>query len=228
MLDGLDVALQTQIFARGITHLSKTSLEGRVENALDETRLARSRNACDDGHHVKRNLNVDAPQVVHAGSADVDMAVPGTTALRHGDLFLVQQIFDGIAVGVGLQRLFVDIFRITIKDDFATQTASVGANVDEMVGGAHDLLIVFHDDNGIAQRLEFLQHVDQALGVARMQADTGFVEDVERAYKTAAQRGTEVDALALTTGERVGEAVEGEIAQTHIEQELQTAGNLRQ
>lgn len=37
------------------------------------------------------------------------------------------------------------------KDDFATQTAGVGAHVDEVVGSAHDFLVVLDDDDGVAQ-----------------------------------------------------------------------------
>ena len=61
-----------------------------------------------------------------------------------------------------------------------------------------------------------------------MEADAGLVEDVERTDQAAAQGGGNVDALALTTGEGGGEAVERQIAQPHIQQELQPAVDFRQ
>ena len=70
--------------------------------------------------------------------------------------------------------------------------------------------------------------MDQSVGIARMQAYRRLVEDIQRAHKTASQRGAEVDALALTTTERVRETVEGEIAQTYIQQELDARADLRQ
>ena len=66
----------------------------------------------------------------------------------------------------------------------------------------------------------------EAVGVAAVQAYAGLVEDVERPHEAAAERGTEVDALALAAGEGVRHAVQREVAQTHVEQELQAAGNL--
>lgn len=53
------------------------------------------------------------------------------------------------------------------------------------------------DDHRVAQIAQLPEHLDKPVRVARMQADRGFVEDVERAGEVAAQRGREVDALAL-------------------------------
>ena len=61
--------------------------------------------------------------------------------------------------------------------------ACIRTDVDEIVGSTHDFLVVLHHDDGIAQRLQFLQYMNESGGVAAMQADAGFVEDVERAYE---------------------------------------------
>ena len=55
-----------------------------------------------------------------------------------------------------------------------------------------------------------------------MQTDARLVEDVERAHERTAQRGGQLDALAFAAAERVGGAVEGEVVQTDVEEELQT------
>ena len=78
------------------------------------------------------------------------MTVPGTATLRHGDLFLVQQVFHRIAIGIFLQRLLCDVFRITIEDYLASKTACIRSDIYQMVGSTHDILIMFHHDNGIA------------------------------------------------------------------------------
>jgi len=49
-----------------------------------------------------------------------------------------------------------------------------------------------------------------------VQTDGGFVEDVETAHQAAAERGGEVDALTFAARERVAEAVEGEVAESHF------------
>ena len=54
-----------------------------------------------------------------------------------------------------------------------------------------------------------------------MQADTGFIKDVQGTYQTASQRCSQVDTLTFTTGKSIAETVQGKIAQTHILQEVQ-------
>ena len=39
-------------------------------------------------------------------------------------------------------------------------------NVDDVVGSAHDVFIVFHHHHGVAHIAEFFQNVDEAIGVA--------------------------------------------------------------
>ena len=87
---------------------------------------------------------------------------------------------------------------------------------------------MLHHHDRIAQGLQLAQDPDQLVRIARMEADAGLVEDVERTDQAAAQGGGNVDALALTTGEGGGEAVERQIAQPHIQQELQPAVDFRQ
>ena len=97
-----------------------------------------------------------------------------------------------------------------------------------MVGSAHDVFVVFHHNDRIAHIAKFLKHVDKAFGVARVQTDGGFVEDVETAHQTTAEGGGEVDALAFSSGETVGEAVESEIVEAHFFEEMQAVVDFRQ
>ena len=83
------------------------------------------------------------------------------------------------------------------EDHLAAVVARLGADVDDVVGGADHLLLVLHDDHRVAQVAQLLQDLDQAVRVARVQADRRLVEDVERTGEVAAQRGREVDALAF-------------------------------
>ena len=87
---------------------------------------------------------------------------------------------------------------------------------------------MLHHHDGVAQVAQRLEHADEALGVAAVEADGGLVEDVERTHQGAAQRRGQVDALALAAGEAVGEAREGEVGQAHLDEELQARGDLRE
>ena len=53
-----------------------------------------------------------------------------------------------------------------------------------------------------------------------MQADAGFVEDVERTDQTASQRGGQIDALAFSSRERIAQTVECQVSQANVGQEV--------
>ena len=64
-------------------------------------------------------------------------------------------------------------------------TARTGAHVDDLVRCPHDFFVVFNHDDTVPQTGQFFQNADQLPGVARMQPDARFIENVERAYQTA-------------------------------------------
>ena len=99
---GVDVTTDAEIFTRQVTDLTEMTLQGRVEDTLDKTGLPRARHASDDGHHIQRNLHVNAPQVIHPCPLDVDMTVPWPTCLRYRDLLLMHQILYSMAPRVFL------------------------------------------------------------------------------------------------------------------------------
>ena len=78
----------------------------------------------------------------------------------------MEQILHGVTLGVFLQRGLVDVLGIPVEDYLTAEPSCVGTDVDEMVGGAHDLLVVFHHDHRIAYGLQLLQHVDEPVCVA--------------------------------------------------------------
>ena len=88
-----------------------------------------------------------------------------------------------------------EVLDLAFKHDFAAKGTCHRPDVDDVVGGTDDLLVVFHHDDGIADVAQAFQHLDELLGVAGMQADTGLVQDIGGADQTAAQRSREVDTL---------------------------------
>ena len=67
---------------------------------------------------------------------------------------------------------------------------------------------------------------EQAVVVARVQADARLVEDVEHADEAAADLAGQADALGLAAGERRGRAVERQVVQADVEQEAEPAADL--
>ena len=135
------------------------------------------------------------------------MTVPGPAALGDGDLLFVEKIFHRIAIGVFLQRGFVDLAGITVEDNLTSQATCIRTDVYQVIGSTHDLLIVLDHHHCIAKSLQLFQHVDETVGIARVESDAGLIEDIKGTHKRASETGTEIDALALTTRECVRKTV---------------------
>jgi hypothetical protein len=104
--------------------------------------------------------------------------------------------------------------------------ASARAEVDDVVGGAHDGLVVLDDNDGVAEVSQVLKGADEAGVVGGVEADGGLVADVEDAGKAGADLGGEADALGLAAGEGAGRAAQGEVAEADIVQEAEAGDDL--
>ncbi len=62
---------------------------------------------------------------------------------------------------------------------------------------SHDVGIVLHDHDRVAEVAQFLENPDEAPGVAAVQADRGLIEHVAGAHEARAQAGGQLDALRL-------------------------------
>ncbi len=115
-----------------------------------------------------------------------------------------------------------------LGDDPPAVFARAGAEVDEVVGGAHRLLVVLDHDHRVAEIAQPLQRGDQLRVVTLVQPDRGLVEDVQHADQRAADLRGQADPLRLPAGERGGGAVHREVADADVLQELQPLGDLAQ
>ena len=133
----------------------------------------------------------------------------GRAAARgDGNGNLAGEIAAGERVGIGL-----DLGEHALGEQLAAELAGAGAEIEQMIGGAQNVGVVLDDQDGVAQVAQLFEDVNQARGVAGVQADGRLVEDIERAHQPRAERGGQLNALRLAAGERGGEAVEGEVFQ---------------
>ena len=95
-----------------------------------------------------------------------------------------------------------------------------------MVGRADHRLVVLDDDHRVAARLQLAQHGDQPRVVARVQADRRLVEHVEHADEPRADLRGESDALHLAARKGGALAVEGQVVEPHVGEELEPAADL--
>ena len=89
-----------------------------------------------------------------------------------------------------------------------------------VVGRAHRVFVVLDDDHRVAHVAKASERVEQPVVIARVQADRRFVENVEHADQSAADLARQPNALRFAAGKRRGSAVERQIVEPHIEQEL--------
>ena len=99
--------------------------------------------------------------------------------------------------------------------------ARAGADVDDVVGGIHRVLVVLDDDERVAEVAQVPERREQAVVVALMQTDARLVKDIEHAHQPRADLRREPDALCLAARECPRRARERQIVEPHVEQEMQ-------
>src|SRR5204863_3780918 len=63
--------------------------------------------------------------------------------------------------------------------DLTTVNASPRTEIDNKIGTAHRFFVVFDNEESVAAVFEEFERVEEMLIIARVQADRGFVQDVE-------------------------------------------------
>ncbi len=189
---------------------------------MDERGLAGAGDAGDAAEQAERDLDVDAAKVVDACAFERELFAAGFAAeLGDGDLRAAGEIFSGDGVGI-----VADLVDGAGGEQTAAELAGAGTEVEEVVGGADDVGVVLDDEDGVAEVAELFHDADELGGVAGVQADGGLVEHVERADETRAERGGELDALRFAAGECGGEAVEREVVEADLLEEVDALADL--
>ena len=88
-------------------------------------------------------------------------------------------------------------WEVALKNELATLVSRFGAYFDKGIGCPHEGFIVLDNDDGIALLGQFLEDGDEAVDVARVQSDGGFVEDKEGIDEGGSKTGSELDALGF-------------------------------
>ena len=156
-------------------------------------------------------------QVVLARAAHDDrLAAARAPALGDRDRPLARQVLPGQRLGEPLELL-----RRPLADDPPAVEPRARTEVDHPVGRPDRLLVVLDHDDGVADVAHRDQRVDQLAVVALVEADRGFVEDVEHAHQLRADLRRELDALRLAARERRRAAGEVEVPDPDVVEEAQ-------
>ncbi len=210
-----------------IRGLAEVPCHGGMQHILQQRGLARAGDAGHAHQALQRDLDGDIAQVVLARAFQHDARrglVHGTRlpAGQVGHLAVAGKVLAGERAGAA------DIRRRAVEDDVAATLARAGAHVDQAVGGQHHGGIVLHHHQRVAGIAQALHGFDDAVQVARVQADAGLVEHEQRLHQRGAQRRGQVDALHLAAGQRAALAIQRQVAQAHVAQVLQARAHLGQ
>src|SRR5215467_8213536 len=113
-----------------------------------------------------------------------------------------------------------DIGGRACRHDLAAVDAGPWADIDDVVGGADRILVMFDHNYGVAEVAQPLEGFEEPRIVTLMQADRRLIEHVEYAGQAGADLRGQSDALALAARQRAGGARERQIFEPDIAQEL--------
>ena len=215
-------AQQRIVLAGAFGGFAEVAQQRRHQHVLHQRALARAADARHDRQPLQRKADLEVLQVVltHAlqdqlGRRLVDEAAqPDAHVLARTQVGASQRV--GIACRVGR----------AVEDDLPTALARAGAHVDQPVGGQHHRRIVLHHHQRIAGVAQPVHGLDDAVHVARVQADAGLVQHEQGVDQAGAQRGGQVDALHLAAAQRAALPVQREVAQAHVAQVTQAGAHL--
>ena len=105
----------------------------------------------------------------------------------------------------------------TLNDDGATTSASLGSEVDDVVGALDDIHIVLHNQNSVAAREETVEGGKEMTDVVEMQARGGVVKDEQRGLVILlGEIVCQFQALVLTARERGSGLAECDVTQSDL------------
>src|SRR5882724_8544582 len=198
--------------------------ESAVQDIMHERGFAGSGNASDRNQHPERDLDSDVLQIVGAGAFDLQLFARRLTA-SGGELDA--QVSLQITSSKR-RRHRVQLCKGTFANHFSAVLPRARTEIEDAIGCAHNLGVVLDDQDGITQIAQIMQDVDELRGIAAVESDRRFVEDVKRPDQARAERRCQLNALGLATGEGRGHAAQGEIFQPDLIQKAQAVLDLFQ
>ncbi len=223
--EGFDVLESRDLVVRFRCRALEAELaaRGALQDPVHERRLARTADTGDDGQRPEREARVDVLQVEGARALHHDrFAIALATRGRRFERDLPAQQSRGRRVELR------HLGRRPLRDDATAVTPGARADVDEPIGGSQSGVVVLDDDDRVARVAQRSQRAEQTILVACVQADGRLVEDVEHSLQSSAELRRETDALCLSARQRLGRSIERQVAQTHLQQEVDAPPDLLQ
>ena len=211
----VEFAHPTQRLVRaGPGHRAVQFASQRAGQRVDYQRtFARATHAGHASKRAEREIDANVLQIIVRRPFELQHARLGDFAAfgRCLDFLSARKICASDRFGMGSH-----LVGCAFGNNLPAARAGAGADVDQPVGGAHHFFIMLDDKHRIALLLQVAQRFDQSGIVARVQADRGFVENVQHADQPRADASRQPNPLHLAATERIGRPVEREIMNTNL------------
>ena len=104
--------------------------------------------------------------------------------------------------------------------------ARARADVHDIIGATHGILVVLDHDDRIAEVTEIFQRCDEFIVVALVQTDGRLIQYIQHTRQGASDLGGQADALALAAGQGACRPGQCEVIEAHALQKLQAVLDL--
>ena len=181
---------------------------GGASEALHERALAR---ACHARHHAEdaqRQPHLHVAEVVQRGIGQREPA--GGRA--HGGLQRDALVEHVARDGAGVQKLVVR----ALEQDLSALGTRTGPHVHDVVGNAYHLLVMLDEQHGVAMVAKLAYRLLEQGDVVVVEANAGFVEDVEHIRERRVDVLGNLASLGLAPAERADGAVEAQVAEANL------------
>ncbi len=106
------------------------------------------------------------------------MAVAMSALGRNGYAFSPAEVLPGYGLGAG-----TDILHTARGDHPAAVYARAGANIHDIIGAAHGVLVMLDNNEGVAQIAQPAERAQELFIVPLMQTNAGLIEDIQHTHQ---------------------------------------------
>ncbi len=139
--------------------------------------------------------------------------------------YLDRPLTGEVLAGDRIRHLLDALHRAAVDDGTAVLAGS-GTDVDDPITGTNGFLVMFHHQHRVAEIAKTVERVDQTVVVALVQTNRWFIQHVQGAHEPRTDLARESDSLRFSTRQGARRSTEGEIIQTHVQQESQSGIDL--
>ena len=176
--------------------------QGFVENFIDQAALAGARGH--PGHaaeHAKGKGNINVAKVVGACAFDCQPAAGRVPVFGHGNHLTPGQIIPGDGL-----RAVLEVIHAALRHNAPPMFSGAGPDINNVVGRAQRIFVVFHDNQGVAQVAQAFERAKETCVVLLVQANGGLIQDIQYPDQAGTNLRRKADSLGLTAERRVAAA----------------------